>query len=98
MKCFLTILFVLAGVAAMNADDTIVLPKRSLERGSSIMQALQNRRSSRSFSEKGLSLQDLADLLWAADGLNRPDKHTNASRKNKQSIELYVCMESVVAD
>lgn len=94
MKCFLTILFVLAGVAAMSADDTIVLPKRSVERGSSIMQALQNRRSSRSFSEQELSLQDLADLLWAANGLNRPDKHTNASGKNKQSIELYICMKS----
>ena len=91
----MSILCTLCGAMAQEeTGELLKLPTVSPERGSSTMQALQNRKSCREFSDRELSLQDLADLLWAANGLNRPDKHTNASGKNKQSIELYVCMKS----
>ena len=91
----MSILCTLCGAMAQEeTGEFLKLPTVSPERGSSTMQALQNRKSCREFSDRELSLQDLADLLWAANGLNRPDKHTNASGKNKQSIEIYVCLKS----
>ena len=59
-----------------------------------IMKALADRRSEREFADKKLSLQDLSDLLWAANGVNRPDgKRTAASALNKQDISIYAIME-----
>ena len=55
---------------------------------------LADRRSEREFADKKLSLQDLSDLLWAANGVNRPDgKRTAASALNKQDISIYAIME-----
>ncbi|MDR0543496.1 MAG: nitroreductase family protein [Dysgonamonadaceae bacterium] len=66
----------------------------SKERGSNVMEALANRRSTREFSPEKLSLQDLSDLLWAANGINRPDgRRTAATARNNQDIDVYVIME-----
>ena len=45
-----------------------------------------------------LDLQDLSDLLWAADGINRPDigKRTAPSAMNAQDIDLYVFLKEGV--
>jgi len=60
-------------------------------RGSAVMKALSDRHSDREYSTKDLSLQDLSDLLWAANGINRTDgKRTAPSAMNRQEIELYV--------
>ena len=45
-------------------------------------------------SDKELSLETLSGVLWAANGFNRPDKRTNATGLNKQTIVVYVCMKS----
>ena len=79
-----------------GAQNLPVIPLNvpSKERGSSVMEALANRRSTREFSPEKLSLQDLSDLLWAANGVNRPDgRRTAASARNNQDIDLYVIME-----
>jgi SagB-type dehydrogenase family enzyme len=59
------------------------------------MNALARRQSSRSFSVRPLTDQVLSNLLWAADGVNRPDsgKRTAPSALNKQEIDLYVALE-----
>jgi len=59
------------------------------------MQVLRDRRSTRAFSPKELSSEVLSDLLWAADGVNRPEsgKRTAPSAKNMQEIDLYAAME-----
>lgn len=63
-------------------------------RGSSVMKALSDRHSDREYASKELSLQDLSDLLWAANGINRPDgKRTAPSALNKQDIDIYVIMK-----
>jgi len=69
-----------------------MLPKPCIEGGNSLMQALKERKSTRRFSEKKLSLQVLSDLLWAADGINRPGsgKRTAPSAWNWQNIDIYV--------
>lgn len=63
-----------------------------LEGGRSLMQALKERKSLREFSSKGLPLQVISDLLWAANGINRPDSgyRTAPSAMNMQEIDIYL--------
>lgn len=58
------------------------------------MQALNERKSTRSYQNKALTLQQLSDLLWAANGFNRDDKRTAPTANNRQELELYVAMQS----
>jgi SagB-type dehydrogenase family enzyme len=70
----------------------IKLLKPQTEGGMPLMQALAERKSSRAFSPKSLSDQDLSNLLWAAFGINRPEsgKRTAPSAVNWQEIDIYV--------
>lgn len=72
--------------------QSIVLNKPNMDRGSSMMEAFANRASNREFIETPLNLQDLSDLLWTANGINRPEegKKTAPSAMNSQDIDLYV--------
>ena len=90
------ILTVLLFITAMHAQDLkkIQLNNPDKNRGSSVMKALSDRRSDRAYADKALSLQDLSDLLWAANGINRPEgKRTAPSALNKQDIDIYVIMK-----
>jgi hypothetical protein len=62
------------------------------------MEALSVKASAQDWSEKELSLQDLSDLLWAANGINRPDvkKYTASSAMNAHDVDLYVFMKDGV--
>lgn len=77
-----------------QALERIKLNPPDTHRGESTMQAFVNRKSTREFSERPLSHQDLSDLLWAAIGINRPSdgKRTSPTAMNRQEIDLYVCM------
>jgi SagB-type dehydrogenase family enzyme len=72
----------------------IQLPPPQTEIGKPLMQALKLRQTSRSFDSKPLPLQELSNLLWAADGINRPDsgKRTAPSAMNWQEIDVYVAL------
>ena len=74
--------------------ESIKLPAPEMDGGLTIMQALKVRHSERTFAETELSVQELSGLLWAANGFNRPDKRTNATGMNKQTIVIYVCMKT----
>lgn len=54
------------------AADTIELPTPRRTGGRPLMEALALRRSIRAYSSKPLPAQLLSDLLWAANGINRP--------------------------
>ena len=55
------------------------------------MEALSVRASVREWSDRKVELQDVSDLLWAANGINRPDgKRTAASAMNAQDVDIYV--------
>ena len=60
------------------------------------MQALKLRQSLRNFNSKPLPLQELSNLLWAADGINRPEsgKRTAPSAMNWQEIDIYVMIQN----
>ena len=82
--------------SAMAADlSPIKLLPPDLKGGKSLMQSLQERQTSRSFSTKKLPIQVLSNLLWAACGVNRPEsgKRTAPSARNWQEVDVYVAME-----
>lgn len=93
MKNYITALFA-AGLAMNGLAESIKLPAPDMDSGLTVMQALKVRHSERAFAETDLTESELAGLLWAANGFNRPDKRTNATGMNKQTIVLYVCMKS----
>lgn len=82
-------------VVACNAGETIKsLPTPNKKRAGELMQALSDRQSIREYAERPITLQDLSDLLWAANGVNRPDgKRTAPSAVNRQDIKIYVMDE-----
>lgn len=57
-----------------------------------LMQAIRQRHSSREFRPDPLPLQVLSDLLWAAQGVNRPDtgKRTAPTARDWREIDVYV--------
>lgn len=81
-----------AGLAV--AAEPIALPKPNMQGGVPLMQALRARQSSRAFSPRALPRQVLADLLWAAYGVNRPGSgmRTAPSAHNRQEIDVYVAL------
>ena len=70
----------------------IKLLQPQTEGGMPLMQALQARSSSRSFSTEELPPQVFSNLLWAAFGINRPKsgERTAPSAHNWQEIDIYV--------
>ena len=99
IKIAILILFC-AGYSISVAQELkpIKLPAPQTEIGKPLMQALKLRSSSRSFSSKPLPLQDLSNLLWAADGINRPEtnKRTAPSAMNWQEVDIYVFLKEGV--
>jgi nitroreductase len=75
----------------------IKLNPPALDRGVSIMQALKNRKSTREISDAKLSLQQLSEVLWAANGVNRDDgKRTAPAAMNMQIVDIYVVLQEGV--
>jgi hypothetical protein len=59
------------------------------------MDALAKRSTARAFDTTELSMQQLSNLLWASNGINRADgKRTAPSANNKQEIDLYVLLKT----
>ena len=79
----------------LHAQD-LKLPAPERTGGMPLMDALNRRHSSRSFLDKELSLQQLSNLLWAANGFNRDDKRTAPSANNRQELELYVTTQKAL--
>ncbi len=88
---------IITGLFAQNSEP-IELNPPSKERGSTVIQALAERASVREFDTTPISNQDLSDLLWAANGINRPESglRTAPSAVNAQDIDVYVFIESGV--
>jgi nitroreductase len=68
------------------------LPKARLN-NNPLLELLQRRRSSREFADRPIDMQLLADLLWAAFGVNDRDGHRTApSARNWREIDIYVAL------
>ena len=81
MRTILSIVTLLLFTTMINAQNltTIKLTTPSKARGTNIMEALANRQSIREYSAEKMNLQDLSDILWAANGINRPDGRRTAA-------------------
>lgn len=72
-------------------ETVLALPVPRSEGGRPLIQCLKERRTQRAFSGKALPARILSELLWAADGVNRPDGHRTApSAMNMQEIDIFV--------
>lgn len=87
----LTFLFFLF-YQTMAQDIKLPLPDK--EGGKSLMKCLNERKSSRVFSNREIPLQEISNLLWAANGINREKdhKHTAPTSMNRQNMEVYVIL------
>ncbi len=76
----------------------IQLPLPAIDRGASLFTALEQRKTTRTFSAAALPAQLLSNLLWAACGVNRRagpfggTGRTAASASNSQEIDVYVAL------
>jgi SagB-type dehydrogenase family enzyme len=84
-------------LAPAPASLITLQPEQNLSQtGQTLRKILRERQSCREFIQREISLATLAQLLWAACGINRPDSQhrTAPSTKNWQEIEVYVAMHS----
>ena len=85
--------FLAASMNLCAAEKTIKLPPPDKAGGKPLMQCLTERKSERKFDSKPLPPQILSDLLYAADGISRPDgRKTVPTARNLQSQEVYAAM------
>ena len=82
------------GAAFASSPDKIALPPPDMDSGMTVTAALKARHSERTFGAGELSMKELSGVLWAANGFNRPDKRTNATGMNKQTITVFAIMKS----
>jgi nitroreductase len=91
--CFSVVAALLFAAAPVWADDAedIRLPTPQKSGGMPLLDALASRKSSRRTQGERPTLQQLSDLLWAANGITRPDgKRTAPSAMNRQEIDIAV--------
>jgi len=91
---FLSVVLVFSSASGQELNPVSLL-KPDKSKGLPVMQAFNERASVREWSPEKLTLQDLSDLLWAANGINRPEegKRTAPSAMNAQDIDIYVFLE-----
>ncbi len=91
---FLLVALLMGGVIVSGhtaAAKGIDLPDRPSKSDIDLVTALEQRRTTRAYSDKTLALEDLAAILWAANGVNRTDgKRTAPSAFGRQYIDIYV--------
>ncbi len=76
---------------------TITLPAPQINGGMTLVQALKERRTVRTYKADDLSNQQISDLLWSANGVNRSNgKRTAPSAINRQEIDLYLMTSKAV--
>jgi SagB-type dehydrogenase family enzyme len=73
--------------------DKITLPSPRLDGPMSLEAAIAARRSVRAYAPTELTLEEISQLLWAAQGItgNRPHKRAAPSAGGRCPLEFYVC-------
>ncbi len=96
-KILVTMMLIVAFITCVaQVAELIELPKPNTDRGMALMKALGQRASDREFDTTTLKLGDVSDLLWAANGVNRPleGKRTAPSAQNAQDIDVFAFFRS----
>jgi SagB-type dehydrogenase family enzyme len=98
-QLILAIIISVCSVAVYAQEGNIKLPAPTKQGGMPLMQALNERQTIRDYADEALTMQQIADVLWAAVGVNRPqsdNRRTSPTARNAQEIEVYVFIESGV--
>ncbi len=83
--------FTLVNLTAGFGVEAIKLPPPATKGTVTVEETLQNRRSTKLFAKRSLDLAQISQLLWAADGINRPEgKRTAPSGRAAYPIDLYL--------
>ncbi len=90
----LAMLLIASAVSLAKDLAPIKLPAPQMSGGKPLMEALKARQTGRDFATDKLPMQVISNLLWAADGINRPEssKRTAPSAVNWQEIDIYVAL------
>jgi len=90
MKKVLPSLLAAASFSLFAAPAGQALPAPARTGGMPLQQALNVRKTVRSYKADALTPQQIGDLLWSANGVNRGNgKRTAPSAVNRQEIKLY---------
>ena len=98
MRVFVALLTFIFWVAPSTfaESNTFPLPKPKTNGKVSVEKALQNRRSLRTLSETPLSISEIGQLCWAAQGVTDDKGHrTTPSAMATYPLELYVIVGDV---
>lgn len=96
-KCILLLLILTIPLYLVSQGTrTIKLPEPQVTKGKPLMQALKERKSTREYSVKDIPLQEISNLLWAANGINRKETglHTAPTASNRQELEVFLSDKS----
>ncbi|MDR1645079.1 MAG: SagB/ThcOx family dehydrogenase [Tannerellaceae bacterium] len=96
MRLLISLLLSLLTLPLLDAQELKVIKLEAPDKagGAPLMKVFNNRKSDREFSTAKLRPQDLSTLLWAANGINRPDgKRTAPSAVNAQDVDVYVLFQ-----
>ncbi len=85
------------GGPAVSFAQTISLPKPRLDGTVSLERTLQERRSLRSYRDESLTLTEISQILWAAQGITEPQRglRTAPSARAQYFIEVYLVARKV---
>ncbi len=76
---------------ASTPNGTVTLPEPQYDSETSVEEALRERRSVRSYADQPLTLAEISQLLWAAQGITSLDgKRTAPSAGALYPLEVYV--------
>lgn len=78
-----------SGHGVRPAGEVVCLPPPSTRGAVSLEQALAERRSVRAFTAQQLTRTEVAQLLWAAQGENRPGRRTAPSAGALYPLHVY---------
>ena len=75
------------------ANGNKILPPPQKNGGMSLREALDSRHTVRTFQDKEISLQQLSDILWSANGVNRKNgKRTAPSALDRREVMIFAAL------
>jgi nitroreductase len=85
-----------SSLKADASSQAIKLPEPRTDGGMTVEKALQERRSIRSFGKDGLTLNEVSQLLWAAQGVTDDKGHRTApSAMARYPLQVYLLAGNV---
>ncbi len=86
-------------INSMDIGDVFQLSAPDKSCGTDVLTALKNRQSTRQYVSGGLTEQEISNILWAAQGVNRAEGNmrTSPTALNKQEIIIHVFSTSGIA-